>query len=599
MLPTLAQVSEAVIDSTAACDSAISTLIAFGSAEDVSNRDSGSGTVEVVAVAGGSAGEAVRIVYLPKAQAESEGHEDTPFTHWAIDKKEQGFWVGRGSPVQQVCFSEDDGQPGGLLAVRCSTATTILRPLLRCRPVSPANLSRKKTFSKHFHPSRLDPNPIAELHINLTGHASHVDVAFNPWDQHQIAVLDANGWWSIWDIEESTKRRTTWTLRAGISGNFSAEEEDAVGGTTIQDSWGIILWIYSPTSIVIARRSAVVLHNTISGIQQMLGHDLRLAEASEWIFDVKRSPVDSTQLFVLTSSCIFWLRISADQALSKQEARAHILLARRHFRSQEDRSLQISLSATTEGMNSFNGSPLHLLTRLVIMVVLYSRTSELTTVFTFGLTPSLQLPQSISDPFILPLSNMQREEASGANEPQITSQKRILSTLCLRLLTDSYLSRARSEEPLDESFPSGMPLYQLFILYKDLGVSERLYVYLGDGENPLGRYLAQKIQLSSAETLKVTGRKSFVVPDAFMSDAEGSDSRNEVSNDEVVRNTRRRKSSTASKDAWVLDLKWLATAIEESRSTGNTRNSSAELFVKVIYNAMAALDDQTPGVHVL
>ena len=350
LLPALAQVSEAVIDLSAVSDSATSALISFGSAANLGKRNSEHRTVKVVVVAGGPGGEAVKILRLSEVQAELEGCEDTQLTYGTIDETEQGFWVSYGSPIQQVCFSEDNGQLGGMLAIRCSTVTTILRPVLRRRPVPPSAAGRSNPPTMDLQPSLLDANPIVDLPINLTGDASHVDVAFNPWDQHQLAVLDTTGRWSIWVIEEQSKSRPLWTVQPAFSGNLPAEEEDAFGSRVATDTWGIILWVYNPNMILVARRSTMILHDTPSGAQQMLGHGLGLEEASEWIFDVKRNPLDSTQLFVLTSSCIFWLRVGVSEDSSNGEARAHILLSRRHFQSYEDRGLQISVSATTKGI---------------------------------------------------------------------------------------------------------------------------------------------------------------------------------------------------------------------------------------------------------
>lgn len=353
MLPALAQVSEAVIDATSAYDAATSTLISFGTAIKLRNRGSEPRTVEVVAIAGGPAGEAVNIFRLPMVQAQFEGREDLKLTHWTIDKTEKGSWAGHGSPIQQVCFSKDSGQLGGLLAVRCLNVTAVLQPVVRDRPVPPTAVSRKRPSSKDFQPSLLDPNPIVDLPISLTGDCPHADVTFNPWDQHQLAVLDTNGRYSIWNIEERCKRKTVWNVSASSSGNMPVEGEDTFSGTVPSDGWGIILWVSDPSTILIARRSTIALLDTTTGAQQMLGHGLGLEGASEWIFDVKRHPEDPTQLFVLTSSCISWLRVTNDGLSSKGEATMHILLARRHFRSHEERSLQMSLCAKMEGIRSF------------------------------------------------------------------------------------------------------------------------------------------------------------------------------------------------------------------------------------------------------
>lgn len=239
------------------------------------------------------------------------------------------------------------------------------------------------------------------------------------------------------------------------------------------------------------------------------------------------------------------------------------------------------------------------LTHLGVLVVVYSRSTELATVFAFALLSPLQLPQSISDPFILRLSNMQREEVSGVIEPQIQTQGRSPATLCMCPLKNPQSSTTGSDE-LGEDFPQfALPFYQLFVLYKDLGVSERLYILVEDGQNLQGNYLAQRTRFNTANNLRSIVRDSFIVPGVFISDVEETDSQNEDREYEAVHTSGGTRSSAGPRDSSVLDLKWLATMIEDGRSTTIRRASSAKVFAKVINNAMAGLDPQTPGIRVL
>jgi len=231
--------------------------------------------------------------------------------------------------------------------------------------------------------------------------------------------------------------------------------------------------------------------------------------------------------------------------------------------------------------------------------MVYSRSTELATVFTFAVSSPLRLPQSVSDPFILPLSNVQKEAASGVNEPQIQTQGRIPSTLCMWPLKNPYSSTAGSDELGEDFSQSALPFYQLFVLYKDLGVSERLYILVGDGQNLQGKHLAQRTRFNTANNLRSTVRNSFIVPDGFISDVEETDSQNEGSEYEPVRTSGRKRPSAAPRDSSLLDLKWLATTIEDGRCTAARRASSAEVFAKVIDNTMAGLDPQKPGIQVL
>ena len=242
---------------------------------------------------------------------------------------------------------------------------------------------------------------------------------------------------------------------------------------------------------------------------------------------------------------------------------------------------------------------LYLLTCSVTMVVLYSRSSDLATVFTFALTSPLQLPQSISDPFVLSLGEVQGEEASSVVKPRFTTQGRIPSTICLRPLANAYPSRAGSEEPGEDVVQSTMSFYQIFVLYKDLGVSERLYFLVGDDQDQQRQHLAQMKVSNAAKTFKSLIRKNFIIPDAFISDVEAADSPNEVSSHEHVRSIGRRELPAATREPWVFDMRWLAKTIEDERSTATLRASSAEAFAKIIDDAMTGIDEQTAGIHVL
>lgn len=239
------------------------------------------------------------------------------------------------------------------------------------------------------------------------------------------------------------------------------------------------------------------------------------------------------------------------------------------------------------------------LTRLGILVVVYSRSTELATVFTFAVSSPLQLPQSTSDPFMLHLRDVQRGDVGGAVDPQIQNQGRNQSTLCMWPLKHPYSSTAGSDERVKDSFKSPLSVCQLYVLHKDLGVSERLYILVEDGRNLKWNHLAQKLQSSTANNSRSTMRNSFIVPDALVSDVEAADSQNEYSEYEPVRIGEGKRSSTAPRDSSVLDLRWLATTIEDGRSTAARRASSAEVFAKVIDNTIAGLDPQTPGIQVL
>ena len=351
LLPSLAQVSETVIDITAATDPISSRLFAFGTAAEIENKQSGKRKKDILAVVGGPAGEAIRILKVGKEQFSWRGNKAVTLSVPTIDTTEQGWWAGNHTPVQQICFSEEEGLPGGWLAVRHPGATSILRPLLRRRPVAANPRHSNHALGNNPMPSRLDVNHIVHLSIEKTGGAQHTDVAFNPWNQRQFAVLDVRGHWTVWNIEGKYSKRNLWTVTS-VSSNTLSDFEDNQYSIDTGDGWGSILWVDDTTVLVVASRSNLFVYSIESKSKRFSGPDLGLRDGSDWILDMQRSPVNPSHIFVLTSVRIYWLKVDiggGQHARSQFFPLLEILLARRHFRSQEDRSLKMLLYVQSEG----------------------------------------------------------------------------------------------------------------------------------------------------------------------------------------------------------------------------------------------------------
>ena len=354
LLHSIVQISEAVVHTTSTYDPISSNLIAFGTAHDLRVGGSGRRDVNIVAVVGGRGGEVIRLFRLQATRLEWEGHADVNISCTKINRTEESIWTGDKIPVQQVCFSEDKGQPGAWLAIRFSTKTSILQPLLRDRPTLSTRARTERTVGQQSLQSYLDANLIVDLAIERTGGATHVDVTFNPWKQHELAILDTNGRWSIWNFKARPSRRGVWDLLACASGSLM----DCIGddskkdelATNAPDGWGVILWVYDIDTVAVANRRILTLCNIKDRLQQSSEPGLGLNSRSHWIIDVKRSPVSTADLFVLTTLCMFWLRIEAGNENAENRVDCRILLARRHFRSQEDPSLRLSLCGKLGGM---------------------------------------------------------------------------------------------------------------------------------------------------------------------------------------------------------------------------------------------------------
>ena len=338
-LPPLAQVSEVLSKIVSTHDPLIGELISFGRAINIDNHHPGRRAVDVAAVVGGTAGEAVRFVRLFKQQLKWEGEIEAQFDTRGLDGGEQGTWVSNGGPVQQLCFSNGVDGPGNWLAIRCAVVITILRPLIRRLPISAHHVPLGDIYNS----SRLDPNPFVQLSIRRTGGESFVDVSFNPWNDHQFAVLGLSGSWSIWNVEGQYQRRNTWAVKAGLSGHL--EPQTSHSEALSDDGWGAILWAANSDTVVVARRSIIAIYDVKRASTRLNTSNLKCLTQSDWILDIKRSSRSPRDVFVLTSARIFWLRLGIDEDDGDKNAQrtAKILLSWWHYRSHEDTSLHILL----------------------------------------------------------------------------------------------------------------------------------------------------------------------------------------------------------------------------------------------------------------
>lgn len=101
------------------------------------------------------------------------------------------------------------------------------------------------------------------------------------------------------------------------------------------------------------------------------------------------------------------------------------------------------------------------------MVLLYSRLSALTSVYTFKISDSPPgLPVSMSDPFVLPLSHVIQDGPQLNNPTPAISRGRSLSTLEFTKVKYAAVGKSKFRE---------FGFFQLSMLYSDMSLSECLY----------------------------------------------------------------------------------------------------------------------------
>jgi RNA polymerase I-specific transcription initiation factor RRN6 len=327
----------------------IGQLLAVGSAVDA-ERPSEQRTQPVIAIPGGEAGHVLRLV---RAQTEYQGWRKQsavklPMLHVSGDI---GYWSGSGGTIRQITFSNGKDAPGALLAVRQDSVVTIFRPIYhkqRVRAVVP------KGYDKQYLSSRLSANPVAVLKAEICGSRRHAHVSFNPFYTRQFGVVDDSGHWSIWDTEGRMRKNATLELVAGKSGRIYDDSVPSPGekATQATDSWHRILWGSNVSTIVVCNRCHIAAFN-IKGTPTRLPGPLSLSiRDNEWILDIKRSPTHPQNLFVLTTSRVFWINVIPDGGRDENQAGLRVILSYRHFRDVSDDTMTLTVLPEDDGTQS-------------------------------------------------------------------------------------------------------------------------------------------------------------------------------------------------------------------------------------------------------
>ena len=346
LLPELAQVSEAIIEVAQECDPTISELLAFGGAVDATSvrRSQKIRYKQIVAVASGAAGEVVRLIVLSKEQLGWENKNGFKIDTLTAQSGEEGWWTGNGTPIQQLAFAGVEKEASTWLAVRYHNAISILKPMLRPILVCPSNAEGPIRW---LPASRLDANHVMTLPTRNTGDVPFADVSFNPRDHQQLVAIDQAGRWSVWSIEAQIKGKGLRTITRDSSGSLVDDEDlDLDDSEPILDGCARAVWVGNLDTLLVASRRTLAIFDVKAKPRSLHVPDLDLAKSKDWILDVKRSPTNASHVFVVTSSRLFWLKVSPlaeAEASESAETTVTILLSWVHFRDPHDISLSLNM----------------------------------------------------------------------------------------------------------------------------------------------------------------------------------------------------------------------------------------------------------------
>ncbi|EMR88831.1 putative rna polymerase i-specific transcription initiation factor rrn6-like protein [Botrytis cinerea BcDW1] len=328
-----------------------STLMAIGGAADI-NHTSGSKIAFIVAIPCGEAGHILKLVKPRPEKLGWESHNGVRLSYMSAANTDQGHWFGAGGTILQIASADDGNELSAWFAVRQAAMTTIFRPVFRKFPkpfTAPAG------HIAAYPPSCLDPNPVATLTCQQSGSEEHVDVSFNPWYARQFAVVDRAGKWSSWDIEGRQKKRSAFEIMPGKKGYIYDDfgEDPAIPTYKLPGNvgdWHRVLWAGSVSTMIVANRKHLAVFDTKSKPTRLPSYLFNTSLLKDWILDIKRSTVDLSHLFVLTTTRIFWLKVipTGEDGLNRDSG-IKVILSHRHYRTPTDETMKLTMSKDENG----------------------------------------------------------------------------------------------------------------------------------------------------------------------------------------------------------------------------------------------------------
>ena len=520
LLSDLAQTSDTVNEVTAGHDPTVSELLAFGEAVEITRERRGERTIPIVAVTAGAAGEFVRLVRLIPTQLgwdDSDAHLDCTTAKGG----EEGFWMGNGSPVQQVVFAEAEGKPSHWLAVRYHGAISILRPLL----LRNADISASRDEGTHPS-SRLDANHTLTL-AEQDG-VSFSDLCFNPWNNQQFGTIDQEGRWTVWDIDVAVnrKRKEHGTVVQRSQGQLpDAHKQGPASASLIADGWNRVLWVGAKDTIAVASRQTLAIYDIGTPVKMLYVIDLDQGKEGDWLLDMKQCWLDASSLFVVTSSKIFWIQVSSagDCYKSKDmKPGASVLLSWDHSIDREDISLRLNILGVSNTTGSDNDATSSVPSpsaqdhnTSTFLVLLYSRLSGLIMIFAFHRKmSSSEQALSAVDPYIFRLSvesNGFPKTGAVAYNTDIGSQ---ISDIIIKVLHYNHQNPSVRLGQGETELGNHTMFYQLSVLSHDSTLSEVLCAEVEAGST-IQTHPPDVVNRKSQSKSSAKVFDDFIVPDEF------------------------------------------------------------------------------------
>lgn len=457
-------------------DPLIGGLLAYGSITVAG--DSTSQSIDVVGVTSGDTGERL-LLYRVKKRTQRAGNGEGVRLAVPSPTEVIGSWIGPGVPIRQIIISkprssdshEDEGREESLVAVRLWRDTVILQPALGD---ASSQGSSQHTGRKAL-TSQIDLQQVTVITEEMTGGLEHADVALNPWRTEQLAIVDCRGSLSLFEISINPSGANR-SLQDYPVGNmnvydtlFPSNEENETEDKPSFDWWRL-LWIENSNTILVCTRIAMALIDVrhMSTIKPKTHvPKLGLKASSNWILGIRQHPSRPGQVFILTSTHVFWLYVCFDQDQLNTHKFQHglnVLVSIRHFRGSSDLSLKLAVSITEDEGADAESALEDTVEKGIISLLLYSGLNTVVTCYRVQDRGPTDSHMILCDPVSLVLGY------SGSSFDGFRISSLILLPLQIR-----EASHERVDSRLiPSSTPQDLELFDLQILTTDLCLRRQL-----------------------------------------------------------------------------------------------------------------------------
>ena len=384
--------SRAVVNTIHKYNPQVSSLLDIGYADPADLRNRRPIAIAIAAAVTGECGNVItfRVIVEDKAQLDDEILLHIP----SIGEAEKAEWSRRGAPILQVSFARSLEERPHWMAARLSNVTIIFRPRLHRLESVPQYVPEDDiaAFVAPRRNSSLDANPVVEISIAQTGGAPHADVTFNPWYPRQLAIVDNEGYWSIWEIiGHPRKRKSAFVANCVKRGSLPWMDHTREPNGPQYDGWGSIEWVGDVSTILVSDRRCVMVCQIVGEENHTSHVELGLSLESEWVLHVRRSAQNTSHFFVLTTTRLLWFDMSmAEPNASGQRPPISPRLSWRHFRDPEDTTLRLSDVLVGDSTYSTIYLRSAWLTEIDLHIVLYSRLTTLVQTFEFPAITDVQ-----------------------------------------------------------------------------------------------------------------------------------------------------------------------------------------------------------------